>query len=142
MYPFLNRFTKDGFIPSKIRKAIPIGHKQPLTTAQQFAQLMRSSEFARHVAAQGRETFEEAEDFDIPDDPIDPNTPYEKDFDLASAASSHHGVTEPVSEADLLHSRNVIAKVQKALAKNKGRVPATPPAPTPSEGPTDPDSED
>lgn len=61
---------------------IPVGFERPLTLEEQVRRLM-STEYQRVSALQGMdgvETPEEADDFDIEDDPIDPNTPYEEYF--------------------------------------------------------------
>ena len=38
-------------------------------------------QISEEAASRGLETFEEANDFDISDDPVEPHTPYEEDFD-------------------------------------------------------------
>lgn len=61
---------------------IPVGFERPLTLEEQVRRLM-ATEYQRVSALQGMdgvETPEEADDFDVEDDPIDPNTPYEEYF--------------------------------------------------------------
>lgn len=58
---------------------VPIGAKRPETLAEQVQRLVRTSVSA-YAQAQGEETWEEAEDFDVEDD-FDPSTPYETFFD-------------------------------------------------------------
>lgn len=62
--------------------AIPVGFERPLTMEQQVARLMRSQyEMQAKIRDMtGVETPEEADDFDIEDDPIDMTTPYEEHF--------------------------------------------------------------
>lgn len=67
--------------------AIPAGFKKPLTLEERIKRLVRSERLAQSAENQGFETFEEADDFDIPDD-TDPlehmfNSPtqYEANFD-------------------------------------------------------------
>lgn len=60
--------------------AMPVGFQRPPTLAEQVQRLVRSA-ISREAEEKGFETFEESEDFDIPDDPIDPATPYETVFD-------------------------------------------------------------
>lgn len=43
--------------------------------------MVRSERLAQEAMAAGYETFEESDDFDIPDDPLDPATPYENEFE-------------------------------------------------------------
>ena len=67
--------------------AIPV-HLQKSESMDE--RIRRIVQFSASQAAkqQGLETFEEADDFDIPDDPIDPSTPYEEDFDIAAISAS------------------------------------------------------
>lgn len=62
--------------------AIPVGFERPLTMEQQVARLMRAQyEMQSKIRDMtGVETPEEADDFDIEDDPIDMTTPYEEHF--------------------------------------------------------------
>lgn len=60
--------------------AIPAGFKRPPTLAEQVQRLVRGA-LSQAAAEKGLETFEEANDFDIPDDPVDPSTPFEEFFD-------------------------------------------------------------
>lgn len=46
--------------------------------------MVRSERLKLEVEAQGQETFDEADDFDIGDD-FDPTSPYESDFDPMAA---------------------------------------------------------
>ena len=62
--------------------AIPVGFDRPLTMEQQVARLMRAQYEmqAKFRDMTGVETPEEADDFDIEDDPVDMTTPYEEHF--------------------------------------------------------------
>lgn len=62
--------------------AIPVGFERPLTMEQQVARMMRSQyEMQAKIRDMtGVETPEEADDFDIEDDPVDMTTPYEEHF--------------------------------------------------------------
>ena len=59
---------------------IPAGFRRPETLAEQVQRLVRNS-ISREAEERGFETFEESEDFEIDDDPVDPSTPYETVFD-------------------------------------------------------------
>lgn len=59
-----------------------VGLKQPETLAQQIARILHSERAKEYAKSQGRETFEEADDFDVEDD-IEMNSPYEQHFDHA-----------------------------------------------------------
>lgn len=60
--------------------AVPAGFKRPDTLAEQVRRLVQTS-VSEWASRQGAETFEESEDFDIPDDPLDRASPYETYFD-------------------------------------------------------------
>lgn len=68
-------------IPDPQPVEVPAGFKRPETLAEQIRRLVRNEEFQRDLAAQGMETFEEAEDFEIDDDMFDPSSPFEEVFD-------------------------------------------------------------
>lgn len=59
--------------------AMPAGFKRPETLAEQVQRLVRTT-ISTEAAAQGDETFDEADDFDV-DDEVDPSSPYEAFFD-------------------------------------------------------------
>lgn len=60
--------------------AIPVGFRRPETLQEQVARLVRF-DLSRRAQEQGGESFEEFHDFDIPDDPVEPSTPFEEFFD-------------------------------------------------------------
>lgn len=59
---------------------IPAGFKRPETTAEIIQRLVRR-EVSEAASAGGHETFEEASDFEVEDDEVLPDTPYEAVFD-------------------------------------------------------------
>lgn len=65
-------------IGDPVALAPPVGMTRPLTTEERFRRIIRSEHLARIADAQGADTFEEAEDFDIEDDPQPPLTAYEE----------------------------------------------------------------
>lgn len=69
-------------VPDPTPMAPPVGYKPGPSIAEQIRQMVRS-EHVRFAAEQaGVDTFEEADDFDAPDDEeFDPSTPYEQEFD-------------------------------------------------------------
>lgn len=67
-------------IPDPTPIALPTGFRKPETLAETVARLVRH-QVSEHAELHGMETFEEADDFDIPDDPSDPSTPFETIFD-------------------------------------------------------------
>jgi len=56
--------------------ALPVGFKHPPTLSEQMEQMFRSYEVNRAIANQGHETFDEANDFDVEDDPDELSSPY------------------------------------------------------------------
>lgn len=59
---------------------VPSGLQKPITMEERLQRFMRL-ELSRVAQEQGFESFEESQDFDIPDDPVDPSTPFEEFFD-------------------------------------------------------------
>ena len=57
----------------------PLRWKRPLTLQEQIRQHIRTY-ISEQAAAQGEETFEEADDFDVDDD-FDPRSPWELNYD-------------------------------------------------------------
>lgn len=58
--------------------ALPVNFRRPPTLHDQIKQLLHSAEVRREFLAKGIETFEEANDFDIPGE--DMTSPYEEHF--------------------------------------------------------------
>lgn len=56
--------------------ALPVGFRRPPSLIDQMRSMIRN-ELSEAANRGGRETFEEANDFDVPDDPDDPSTPWE-----------------------------------------------------------------
>jgi len=86
--------------------APPVGYKKQPSMADHIRDMVRSERLRQEAEAAGAESFEEADDFDVDDDP-EISTPYEV------------YETEPVRE----------------LARRLKEEEATPPAPPPSESP-------
>lgn len=63
--------------------ARPVGWSRPESLQEQIRRFVRN-ELSQHAAAQGHETWEEAEDFEVGDD-YDPRSPYELDDDQEAA---------------------------------------------------------
>lgn len=58
----------------------PIGLRVPRSTVEVMRDMIRR-EMSAAAETSGFETWEEADDFDVEDDPMDPHTPYEAIFD-------------------------------------------------------------
>lgn len=77
----INGLDADGHeVPDPRPLTLPSGFKRPETLAEQVQRLVRNH-LSRIAEESGAESFEEAEDFDVDDDPSDPATPYEAVFD-------------------------------------------------------------
>lgn len=121
-FPFLDRFKDGQFVPLSHKKAIPVGSKRPETLQEQVARLVRHSEFAKEVAARGLETFEEADDFDVPDDPYPMPKSYWEDQDMATIDAMHQGVVAEPPLESLNTSRRVLDKVKDAISRKSTPV--------------------
>ena len=66
-------------VPDPTPLTLPAGFRRPETLAEQVQRLVRTH-ISREAAERGEETFEEAEDFDVPDE-AEPGSPYEAQFD-------------------------------------------------------------
>lgn len=60
--------------------APPIGYKKSPSITEQIRSMITSERLRQEAAAQGYESFEESDDFDMPEDP-DPKSPYEEQFE-------------------------------------------------------------
>lgn len=67
--------------PDPTPLAPPIGYVKQPSLVERIREMVREAALAQQLAAQGVETFEEADDFDIPDDPVDPDSPWEHNFE-------------------------------------------------------------
>lgn len=67
-------------LPDPTPVAPPVGYVKQKSMTEIIREQVRSHHLQAAAEAQGLETFEEAEDFDIGDD-LDPSTPYEAVFD-------------------------------------------------------------
>lgn len=65
---------------------LPVGFKHVDNFANRVREIVRGERLKAEAEAMGAESFEEADDFDIADDPLEPQTPYEADFDVPSPA--------------------------------------------------------
>lgn len=96
------KLTSDGAeILDSTPMSIPLKFKKSESIDERVARILDHSHQKR-LEEMGFETFDEADDFDIPDDPIDPSTPWENDYDLSIAHAVNHGV---VQKPDVSESR-------------------------------------
>lgn len=116
-------------VPDPRPLSLPSGMKRPETLAQQVARLVRSHELARAASAQGFETLEESEDFDVGDD-FDPSTPWELVFDPtlgkeispAEASGNDRRRSAPELTAQQAAWKNRYVKAQQSFFNAKDRL--------------------
>lgn len=116
-------------IVSNVPMAPPVGYKKEPSVSDRIREMVKSEMLRREVEAAGLETLEEADDFEIPDDPVDPSTPFEAHFD-------------PTPEVERLTEEEWEAREKKRYTEDeykKLRETRTPPAggaaPSPSGAP-------
>lgn len=83
---YIERQKRRGFIGAlqevdSTPVAPPVGYQRSVPLHLQIREMVRSEALRQAAESADMETFEEADDFDIEDDPIDPKSPYENDFD-------------------------------------------------------------
>lgn len=80
--------AKDGSeVPDPRPMALPVGFERPESVQDMIRRLVRDQSLQADLEASGVETFEDADDFDVPDDMVPPFSPHEEDFDPT------HGLT-------------------------------------------------
>lgn len=107
----LDEFGK--FEPDGTPMAPPIGYKKQPSMVEIVRNMVRSERLAADLAAAGHETFEESDDFDVPDDPPDMRSPFENDFD------------PPISEL-VAAGREVMETRRKAQQSGSGEAGVSP----------------
>lgn len=118
-------------IPDPTPMAPPIGYKKQPSMQELIRDMIKNERIASELAAQGIETFEEADDFDIPDDPVDPSTPYEADFEgdalqALQAIDDQHNATPKI-----VHMGREYGSVEEFVSANPEYASTTP---TPHKG--------
>lgn len=83
-------------IPDQTPMEIPLGFKMPMSLADQIRQMVRT-QLSAQAEAQGEETFEEADDFEIDEDPS-PISVYEMQ-DMAPEFARERDASPPVQDA-------------------------------------------
>lgn len=68
-------------IPDPVPLAPPVGYKRQPSLVELVRDMVRGEHLRQAAMAEDKDTFEEYDNFEIPDDPSPPNTPYENDFD-------------------------------------------------------------
>lgn len=108
-------------VPDPVPMQPPIGFKKQPSMVEIVRDMVRSEKLRQEALATGHETFEEAEDFDIGDEPDQLTSGWENDFD------------PPLTE--------ILAEGQKVVSereKSAGGVGGAPPTPSPEPAPPEP----
>lgn len=108
-------------IPDPTPVELPVGFTRPKTLQETMRDLLRNEEVRRALARHDMETFEEADDFDIPDEDRDPrfpeNSPYEQDFDpegvIAKEQAIRSGFVEEIPVEKKRRSAELVQKIKK-----------------------------
>lgn len=116
--------TKEGAeIPDPTPMEPPINYVKQPSLASQIRDMVRSEALRQAAEAQGYETFEEADDFEIEDEPDLAATPYEAEFEGISAVQARARAAQETEE------RPVAARATPAPAEQASPQPAPAPAP-------------
>lgn len=86
-------------LPDPVPVAPPVGYRPPPPLADMIRRMVQSELLAQAADSMEIDTAEEADDFDIEDDPVDVRTPWEEAFDLASQFTPE-GRLKPLSQSD------------------------------------------
>lgn len=75
-------------LPDPLPMAPPVGYQPEPTLGEMIRRFVQSEQLRAKADAEGFDNWEEANDFDIPDDPLDPDSPWEDEFDPGHAEPS------------------------------------------------------
>lgn len=107
-------------IPDPKPVALPVGFTRPLPLADRIRRLVQNELVQRELSDAGVESFDEADDFDVPEDPVD-GSPYEENFDPLYTVAR-----EQELRSGFVQERPAAAKVKAAETIAKHRKPAEP----------------
>lgn len=126
------KYDSDGCeIMDNKKIALKPGFHHPPSLQDQIARIVRH-EISQRAQSQGMETFEEADDFDVPDEEMEMDSPYEQNFDHDKNVSDlQHVVSEnkkkkvkekfiqerPVAKGAGLNESNISGQTQEKAPK-------------------------
>lgn len=121
----LSKILPDGSeLPDSTPVELPVGFYHPETIQQTIRRLVTDPAIRAEMASSGIETFDEADDFDIPEDDM-PQSPHEENFDphhlLAREQEVMAGAVRPRSEEEIAAARKIISDHKAALAAAKAK---------------------
>lgn len=115
----LGRHDKDGReLPDHRPMEPPVGYSPSPSIAEMIKTMVTNAMVQQQLAAQGEETFEEANDFDVGDD-VDPESPYEEHY---------YGEAPLEVLAELEKQGKPLHDVQPAPAPENGGAGGVPPS--------------
>jgi len=114
--------------------APPVGYVRQPTMVDIIRAQIRGERLREEAANMGMESFEEADDFEIPDDPVDPSSPYEEIFDPEPRRQAPRTAQEELDPA------RPHRQPPKPPAKPPAAAPAAATAPAPTTPPAPPAS--
>lgn len=136
----LSKYNDKGEeIPDPNPVAVPVDFVRPVPLGERIRQLVRSETLARELAAAGIETFDEADDFDVPDDIGERESPYEDNFDperpgaIAREQELRAGFVEDIPVERKHKARETVEKYKKK-GSHKDASDSEPKKPKASEG--------
>lgn len=117
---FLDEFGRE--IPDPTPMAPPVGYRRAPTMAEIIRQQIQGEALARAAREMGKESWEEADDFDIGDD-YDPTSPWEEQFDPVGYAP---GALQRHEAAFLAAQAAKAPKQGEALSGEPSEPPSAP----------------
>ena len=98
---------------------VPVGFKPPLSLAEEVARLVHNQKLQSDLSAAGADTFEEADDFDIPDE--DMSSPWE-DEHVGRAFNRENEIRAGiVDEPDYERAKQLVSKANKFIAEYEAK---------------------
>lgn len=117
--PVLNHkgkpLTAEGYeIPDPVPMAPPVGYKKQPSMIEIVRDMVRSEHLRRYAEGKEQDTFEEADDFDVDDDP-DPLTKYEAEFEPIENVKGRKALADEKAAHDKLLAAQELAKKEASL---------------------------
>lgn len=115
--------------PDPTPLAPPVNFVKSPSLFQQMRDMIRH-EMSQRAAEVGLETLEEADDFDVPDDPVDPSTPYEAEFEPVSNVVARRNEEEEAVRAAEKAAQEARASGAPQAPSQEASLPGASPAPS------------
>lgn len=121
-------------VVSNVPMQPPLGYKKEPSVTDRIREMVRSEMLRKEAAAAGLETMEEADDFDIADDPVDPSTPFEENFDPPAPPAEKLTAEEWEERERARYTSDEYKKLKETRTPPEGGAapPPAPPAPDPA----------